>query len=144
MRQGVLFVCYGNSCRSIMAEALTRHYWGNTVRVASAGIRPLGFITPHTLVVLEELGVSCHDLYSKGFTAINPNDFQLLVNLTDSSLDGRIPAAFAGKAISWYVRDPYGDNLDSFRQTRNAIEWLVTEKLPEWLAMEIPAKRQRL
>jgi len=31
------------------------------------------------------------------------------------------------------VRDPFHDSLDAFRQTRNSIEWLITEKLPDWI-----------
>ena len=36
----LLFVCTGNTCRSVMAEALARRRFGDTVRVSSAGVRP--------------------------------------------------------------------------------------------------------
>ena len=42
MTKRVLFVCYGNACRSVMAEALARHYWGDKLEVASAGLHSLG------------------------------------------------------------------------------------------------------
>jgi arsenate reductase len=41
---GVVFICLGNSCRSIMAEALARHFCGEAVAAASPGINPLGFV----------------------------------------------------------------------------------------------------
>ena len=58
MRRGLLFVCLGNSCRSIMAEALARHRFPGT-RVASAGLRPLGYVAEKTLAVLAEPAGSC-------------------------------------------------------------------------------------
>ena len=38
----VLFLCHGNACRSIMAEALARHFWGNGMEACSAGLEPPG------------------------------------------------------------------------------------------------------
>jgi arsenate reductase len=135
IKKGVLFVCYGNACRSIMAEALTKHYWGAKLLVSSAGIAPLGRVAESTFEVLKEAQIPCERLFSKGFSAVDFEFLQLIVNLTDSSLDGLIPRSFIGRTIDWYVRDPYGESLDSFRKARDAIEWLVTEKLPLWLGM---------
>lgn len=133
MKKSVLFVCYGNACRSIMAEALARHHWGEKLEVASAGISALGYIPDETKHVLEEIGVSTDGLYSKGLREIDINGFHLILDLVLYPLEGMIPPKFGGKMISWHVRDPYMEGLDSFRQTRNDIEWLVTEKLSEWL-----------
>jgi len=44
MKPAVLFICLGNSCRSIMAEALVRRLCGQRLTAASAGISPLGFV----------------------------------------------------------------------------------------------------
>ena len=68
----VLFICLGNSCRSIMAEALARHRCGDRWDAASAGINPLGFVAPETLTVLTEIGVSLAGLYSKGLEKFRP------------------------------------------------------------------------
>ena len=130
----MLFLCWGNACRSIMAEALTRHYWGVKVEVFSAGLNPLGYIPPETLQVLEEIGVPTEGLRSKGMGELDLESVDLVVNLSGTSLEGRLPVQLRSKrVIDWYVRDPYGFSLDSFRQTRDTIEWLVTEKLPLWL-----------
>ena len=52
----VLFVCTGNSARSVMAEALLRRHGGDTFEVHSAGTEPRG-INPLTLRVLAEAGI---------------------------------------------------------------------------------------
>ena len=87
----VLFICLGNSCRSIMAEALARHRCGDRWEAASAGINPLGFVAPETLVVLAEMGVSPAGLYSKGLNEIDLREYRLVINLSDHSLQGLIP-----------------------------------------------------
>ena len=87
----VLFICLGNSCRSIMAEALARHRCGDRWEAASAGISPLGFVAPETLKVLAEIGVSLAGLYSKGLNEIDLREYRLVINLSDHSLQGLIP-----------------------------------------------------
>ena len=52
----VLFLCTGNSARSIMAEALLRHYAPDHFEVYSAGLEPKG-INPYTIRVMNELGL---------------------------------------------------------------------------------------
>ena len=133
LAKSVLFVCYGNACRSVMAEALARHHWGEAVEVASAGLSALGYIPGETIQVLEEIGIPTRGLYSKGLGEIEIDDFELILDLASYPLEGILPASFTGKVVHWLVRDPFQDSLDAFRQTRNAIEWLVTEKLPGWL-----------
>ena len=72
----VLFICLGNSCRSIMAEALARHRCGDRWEAASAGVNPLGFVAPETLAVLAEMGVNTRGLHSKGLNEINLREYR--------------------------------------------------------------------
>ena len=116
-----------------MAEALARHFWGEELEVASAGLHALGHIPMETLTVLEEIGVSTHGLYSKNLSAMDLERFHLILNLAGYNLVGIIPPSFKGSLLQWHVRDPYFESLDAFRQTRDAIEWLILEKLPEWI-----------
>jgi protein-tyrosine-phosphatase len=133
MEKGVLFVCIGNACRSIMAEALARHRYGDSLRVASAGIAPLGHVPQITCDVLIEAGISCDGLYSKSIDDIDPGSFDLIVNLTDHIMEQFVPESFEGKIVNLYVPDPYGRRLYFYRAAREQIEWLVSERLPEWL-----------
>lgn len=116
-----------------MAEALAKHHWINTLKVASAGLSALGYIPKETICVLEEIGIPTEGLYSKGLDEVELEEVDLVLDLAAYPLENLVPPTFEGRVIHWYVRDPFQESLDAYRQTRNAIEWLVTEKLPEWL-----------
>jgi len=125
----VLFICLGNSCRSIMAEAITRHRCGDRWEAASAGLSPLGFVAPETLVVLAEMGVSVTGLHSKGLRAFDLTEFRLLVNLADQALQGRILADGTVSVLQRPVLDPYGCSLEVYRRSRDAITQVVIREL---------------
>jgi arsenate reductase len=125
----VLFICLGNSCRSIMAEALTRHRCGDRWEAASAGLNPLGLVAPETLVVLAEIGVNRSGLRSKGLEEFDLTGYRLLVNLSEHSLEGRISPAYTGRVLHRPVLDPYGGSLEVYRQSRDAINRLILREL---------------
>jgi arsenate reductase (thioredoxin) len=125
----VLFICLGNSCRSIMAEALARHRCGDCWEAASAGINPLGFVAPETLKVLAEMGVSLAGLYSKGLNEIDLRECRLLINLSDHPLQGWIPPYVAAGVRSRPVPDPYGCGLEVYRRSRDAILQVIIREL---------------
>ena len=133
MKKSVLFVCYGNACRSIMGEALAKHHWHDLLEVASAGLSALGYVPEETTSVLEEIGVLTHGLYSKGLAEIEVDSFDLILDLLEYPLEKIMPPSFKGKVIHWHVMDPFSESLEAFRQTRDTIEWLVTEQLPKWV-----------
>ena len=133
MKKSVLFVCYGNACRSIMGEALARHHWHDLLEVASAGLSALGYVPEETTSVLEEIGVLTHGLYSKGLAEIEVDSFDLILDLLEYPLEKIMPPSFKGKVIHWHVIDPFSESLEAFRQTRDTIDWLVTEQLPQWV-----------
>ena len=57
MKQKVLFLCTGNSCRSQMAEGWLRHLAGDRFEVVSAGTHPVG-LNPSAVTVMGEAGVN--------------------------------------------------------------------------------------
>ncbi|MBI4466368.1 MAG: arsenate reductase ArsC [Acidobacteria bacterium] len=134
-RRRIAFVCVGNSCRSQMAEAWVRHLarspqGGLEVEAVSAGIFPLGFITPETLQVMEEKEVSLEGQESKGLEDIDWKLVEVLVNMT--GLPGRsVVPGFLGKRMEWRVPDPYGQPLRTYRKVRDQLERKVERLLAD-------------
>jgi len=133
MKPRILFVCLGNSCRSIMAEALARHFHGDRVAAASAGINPLGFVVPETISVLLELGVMTLGLTSKGLDTVDLPGFALIVNLTHHDLQRSLPPPLHRRVLPRPVLDPYGGGLETYRKVRNDIHRLLDRELAGWV-----------
>jgi protein-tyrosine-phosphatase len=128
-KQKVLFICLGNSCRSIMAEALTRHRCGDRWEAASAGLAPLGWVASETLEALAEMGVSTAALRSKALGEVDPSEFSLVVNLSSHSLEGRLRPVDAARVIHRPVLDPFGCDQEAYRRSRDAIDALIVQEL---------------
>ncbi len=117
----VLFVCFGNACRSQMAEAMVKHLGHDGVRAWSAGAYPLGWIPSETREVLEEKGISLNGHRTKGLKNVPLAEIDVVVEM-EPGLVGELPDDFKGRVIQWDIPDPFSGDLQAFRTARDLIE----------------------
>jgi arsenate reductase len=131
----ILVVCWGNSARSIMGEALFRHLGGDRVDAHSAGIEPKG-VNPLTLRVLQEAGIPTDGLASKSVDDFLGQRFDYVITVCDEAR-GVCPV-FPGvaEAMHWGFPDPAAvegseeERLTAFRSVLTGLEERIRKFLP--------------
>ena len=101
----VLFVCTGNSARSLMAEALLRHSGGAAFEVHSAGTEPKG-VNPLTLRVLAEAGLDASDARSKSVDEFAGQSFDYVITVCDQARQACPVFPGGGAGLHWGYEDP--------------------------------------
>ncbi|EIL94163.1 arsenate reductase ArsC [Rhodanobacter sp. 115] len=106
----VLFVCTGNSARSLLAEAITNHRGEDRFRGYSAGSRPKGFIYPQTLEVLRAVTLPTEGLRSKSWSEFllpGAPIMDFVITVCDQ-VAGEACPAWPGAPITahWNIPDP--------------------------------------
>lgn len=130
VRRRVLFICVGNSCRSQLAEAFSRHLASDVIDPFSAGLSPLGRIAQATQAVGQEFGLSFDGQSSKGFTEEDLDRADLIVNLT--GIPARAAFETEKPVVDWDVDDPYGEDVEVYRRIAEEIEQRVCELAAEF------------
>ena len=102
----VLFLCTGNSARSIMAEAIFNHLAPKEWRAMSAGSHPTGQVHPRTLALLAREGLSTEGLHSKSWDNL-PVTPDIVITVCASAAGETCPA-YLGPVLRshWGVDDP--------------------------------------
>ena len=101
----VLVICWGNSARSIMAEALLRQHGGTDFDVYSAGIEPKG-VHPLTERVLDEAGLPHEWARSKSVEEFLDQPFDYVITVCDDAR--QVCPIFPGvhQTLHWGYEDP--------------------------------------
>ena len=102
----ILFLCTGNSCRSIIAEALLKSVAPHGMTVQSMGSRPAGFVHPRALAILKEAGLATEGLSSKSWDNL-PEKPDVVISLCDDAEGETCPLYFGIFVRShWGMPDP--------------------------------------
>jgi protein-tyrosine-phosphatase len=106
----VLFLCTGNSARSILGEVLLNAMGGGKFRGYSAGAMPAGKVNPNTLALLNRLGYSTQGLRSKSwdeFAVPGAPQMDFVFTVCDSAAGQACPV-WIGHPITahWGIPDP--------------------------------------
>ncbi len=102
----VLFLCTGNSCRSILAEATFNHLAPPGWRAVSAGSKPTGKVHPRSLALLAREGISTEGYHSKSWDEL-PEVPDIVVTVCASAAGETCPV-YLGPVLRthWGVDDP--------------------------------------
>ena len=131
-RYNVLFLCTGNSARSILAEAVLNRWGGGQFRGFSAGSHPKGAVHPLALELIKRLGWPAEGLRSKSwdeFSGPGAPHLDFVITVCDKAAAEVCPY-WPGQPTSahWGMPDPAaaeGNDVErnfAFRQAFNALE----------------------
>lgn len=102
----VLFLCTGNSCRSILGEATFNHLAPPGWQAMSAGSKPTGQVHPRSLALLAREGIATNGYYSKSWDKL-PATPDIVITVCASAAGETCPA-YLGPVLRthWGVDDP--------------------------------------
>ena len=102
----VLFLCTGNSCRSVLGEATFNHLAPEGWRALSAGSKPTGKIHPRSLALLEREGISTEGYFSKSWNDL-PVTPDIVLSVCGNAANETCPT-YLGPVLRshWGVEDP--------------------------------------
>ena len=121
MQKKVLILCTGNSCRSIMAEAVLNKYL-NGVEAYSSGVKASGSINPNAKKVLEADGSWDDKYHSKTLDKVIDEDFDLVITVCDRASESCPMFPKQTKVIHVGYEDPDGKSYKVFEKTLKLIQ----------------------
>jgi arsenate reductase len=142
----VIFICWGNSCRSQMAEGWARHLHPGTLRPFSAGIEPKPYVDPLAVQVMKEAGVDISHQETHRVEAFVAHDIDAAILVCDEAAESCPTFPPQVNTIRHTFEDPprlaegrdEEERLAIYRRSRDEIRDFVAQ-LPQLLGSASPA-----
>ena len=128
----VLILCTGNSCRSIIAEALINSYLPGA-SADSSGVKASGRVNPDAKKILEEKGIWDDSYYSKTIDKVIDNEYDVVVTVCDNANESCPVFPKAVKVIHIPYIDPDKKPYEAFEKCYEEIKSTLLPKLQEVL-----------
>lgn len=122
----ILFACKGNTCRSVLAEYISRARFRSFFVAASAGFKPQPPEDAENAIytLRSFLNIDASNHYPRGIRQVGVKTFDFVVAM-DSAIAKKFRALFPeypeARLIKWKINDPWGDNLAEYRRCAQAI-----------------------
>lgn len=136
-KRRVLFVCTGNTCRSVLAKHIARKKFGKYIEVASAGLCPGSTEDAenavYTLKSLFDLDASSHR--PRDVRTVGIDTFDLVIameNQVAKQLKEIFPDLAGDHLVRWKIKDPYGDDLSEYQNCAAAINTHLKQLAVYW------------
>jgi arsenate reductase (thioredoxin) len=139
----VLFLCTGNSARSIIAEAILNKVGAGKFRAYSAGSRPRGQVNPHTIRLLRSLGYDTTGFRSKSWVEfLKEPQFDFVFTVCDNAAEEVCPD-WPGQPMTahWGIADP-ADITDTETEIMQAFREayrLLNQRIGIFVALPLPS-----
>ena len=133
MDKKVLVMCTGNSCRSIIGEALINAKLDG-VEAYSSGVAPSGKVNPNAKKVLEQNGIWSDSYYSKHLDEVIDTEFDLVVTVCNHAHETCPMFPRPVHKIHVSFEDPDGKEFDAFIDTYKEIEDILLKKVQDALS----------
>lgn len=137
MKKNVLILCTGNSCRSIMAEALINAKMSKCVFAQSSGVKASGEVNTTAKTLLKTKGFWRDEYHSKPIQTVLQTHFDLVVTVCDNAHETCPMFPNTVKTIHISFEDPSGKADKEYKKTLNLIE----KKLLPQIAKELQCKK---
>jgi len=121
-KKQVLILCTGNSCRSIMAEAMINAKLGDCVEAQSSGVKASGKVNPYAQALLESKGEWRESYHSKVIETVLDTAFDLVITVCDAAKETCPMFPKAVKTMHVGFEDPSGKVVDEYEKTYDLIE----------------------
>jgi len=132
MDKRVLILCTGNSCRSIIAEALINAELEG-ISAESSGVKASGRVNPNAKKVLETEGIWRDEYHSKTLNTVIDNNYDLVVTVCGHAQEPCPVFPKKVKTIHVGFEDPDGKEFEAFEETLRLIRGELLPRVAEEL-----------